>query len=152
MVFLISHRMRDENDAPEDDAKTALASVFSEFGGESLRDVWLFDQSAFEALYLREDVAEKLETVDVARFVDNERYGFVTRDTYDQLYYASYQYTARGFDDFEQFRTFFGENGYRLGVFASFDQRDGGYEFATLNERVEETASRYELSSVTPSE
>ena len=140
--------MRDEHDALGDDAKAALASVFSEFGGESLRDVWLFDRSAFEPLCLREDVSAKLETVDVARFVDNERYGFVTRDTYDQLYHASYRYTARGFDDFEQFRTFFEADGTRLGVFAGFDQRDGGYEYAALDDRVQETASEYEFRPV----
>ena len=111
--------MRDEHDALGDDAKAALASVFSEFGGESLRDVWLFDRSAF-----------------------------VTRDTYDQLYHASYRYTARGFDDFEQFRTFFEADGTRLGVFAGFDQRDGGYEYAALDDRVQETASEYEFRPV----
>jgi len=144
--------MGHETDTNGDDVRTALVAAFSEFGGDSLRDVWLFDESGFEPLYLRDDVAEKLASVDVSKFIDNERYGFVTRETYDQLYYASYRYTVRGFDDFEQFRTFVEDDGVHVGVFASLDQRSGGYEYATLDAHVQDIVSGYELATLSPSE
>jgi hypothetical protein len=74
-------------------------------------------------LFLREDIADKLEAVDVAKFIDNERFGFITQETYDQLYYATYQYTVRGFDDFEQFQMFFDDDDRHVGVFVSLDQQ-----------------------------
>lgn len=142
--------MSDDTEQNEDGVETALVSAFSGFGGEALRDVWLFDESEFKSLYLRDDVGEKLASVDVPKFIDNERYGFVTRDTYDQLYYASYRYTVRGFDDFEQFRTFVGSEDSHLGVFASFDQRPGGYEFAALDERVQDIVSGHDVATLSP--
>ncbi|WP_327052531.1 DUF7522 family protein [Halomicrococcus gelatinilyticus] len=144
--------MGHETDTNGDDVRTALVAAFSEFGGDSLRDVWLFDESDFEPLYLRDDVEEKLASVDVSKFIDNERYGFVTRETYDQLYYASYRYTVRGFDDFEQFRTFVEDDDAHVGVFASLDQRSGGYEYATLDAHVQDIVSGYELATLSPSE
>ncbi len=33
---------------------------------------------------------------DISQFIDNERFGYVTRDTYETLYYADYGYTVRG--------------------------------------------------------
>ncbi len=139
--------MREEQGS---EIKEALVSAFAEFGGESLRDIWLFDQSDFETLYLRDDVAAKLEEIDVSKFVDNERYGFVTRDTYDQLYYASYQYTVRGFDDFEQFRMFFSGDDRNVGVFASLDQQTGGHDYEALFQHVRDVAIGYEISSLVP--
>ena len=144
--------MSHETDANGDGVRTALVTAFSEFGGDSLRDIWLFDESDFEPLYLRDDVEEKLESVDVSKFIDNERYGFITRDTYDQLYYASYRYTVRGFDDFEQFRTFVGDDGSHAGVFASLDQRPGGYEYAALDEHVQDIVSGYDVTTLSPGE
>ncbi|WP_458206466.1 DUF7522 family protein [Haladaptatus sp. NG-SE-30] len=79
--------MREEQGS---ETKQALVSAFAEFAGDDLRDIWLFDQTDFEVLYLRDDVATKLEDVTVSKFVDNERFGFITRDTYNQMYYASY--------------------------------------------------------------
>ncbi|QIB74723.1 hypothetical protein GL213_07190 [Halogeometricum borinquense] len=115
-----------------------LLSVFREFGGEALRDVWVFDERTFEKVFVRSDVEEAIEEggLDVERFVDNERYGFITQQTYESLYYADYSYTVRGFSTFEQFRTFFGEG--PIGVFASFDLDDGDcYDYQTLNESVQ---------------
>ncbi|MFH5798253.1 hypothetical protein [Haladaptatus sp. CMAA 1911] len=128
------------------ETKEALVSAFAEFGGNSLRDIWLFDQSDYEMLFLREDVADKLEAVDVAKFIDNERFGFITQDTYDQLYYATYQYTVRGFDDFEQFRMFFDDDAdddRHVGVFASLDQQPNGYDYESLYKHVTDIASGY---------
>lgn len=130
------------------ETKEALVSAFAEFGGSYLRDIWLFDQSDHEWLFLREDVAEKLEAVDVEKFVDNERFGFITQDTYDQLYYATYQYTVRGFDDFEQFRMFF-DGDRHVGVFASFDRQPGGHDYQSLHSHVTDIASGYDVPVVT---
>ncbi|EFW92651.1 hypothetical protein ZOD2009_07274 [Haladaptatus paucihalophilus DX253] len=134
----------------ENETKEALVSAFAEFGGTYLRDIWLFDQSDHEQLFLREDVEEKLEAVDVEKFVDNERFGFITQDTYDQLYYATYQYTVRGFDDFEQFRMFFDDDDRHVGVFASFDRQSGGHDYESLFQHVTDIASGYDVPVVSP--
>ncbi|MFB9804490.1 hypothetical protein ACFFQF_03030 [Haladaptatus pallidirubidus] len=134
------------------ETKAALVSAFAEFGGEKLRDIWLFDQSDFEMLYLRDDVADKLDEIDVSKFVDNERFGFVTRDTYDQLYYASYQYTVRGFDDFEQFRMFFADDERNVGVFASLDLQPSGHDYESLFRHVTDIASGYDVPTVAATE
>jgi hypothetical protein len=117
-----------------------LLGVFRDFGGEALRDVWVFDERAFERVYVRDDVAEAIADgdLDVERFVDNERYGFVTRQTYESLYYADYGYTVRGLSSFEQFRTFLCDQ--PIGVFASFDLADDGYDYRQLDESVQELA------------
>ncbi|SFR53012.1 hypothetical protein SAMN04487947_1987 [Halogeometricum rufum] len=117
-----------------------LLGVFRDFGGRALRDVWLFDERAFERVYVRDDVAEAIADgdLDVERFVDNERYGFVTRQTYESLYYADYGYTVRGLSSFEQFRTFLCDQ--PIGVFASFDLADDGYDYRQLDESVQELA------------
>ena len=114
-----------------------LLAVFREFGGDALRDVWLFDERTFERVYVRSDVAEAISDadLDVERFVDNERYGFVTRQTYESLYYADYGYTVRGLSTFEIFRTFLG--GELVGVFASFDRSEDGYDYGRLNGSVQ---------------
>ena len=142
--------MGDDDGGPTRDAKRTLVEAFSAFGDDALRDAWLFDQHAYEGLYLREDVEEKVADLDVPRFVDNERYGYVTRDIYSDLYYASYEYTVRGFDDFEQFRTFLLGEDRRVGLFASFDRREGGYDFGALSERLSTVAGEYAVEAFAP--
>lgn len=132
------------------DAKDALVDVFSAFGDDALRDVWLFDQDDHEAMYLREDVERKVADLDVPVFVDNERYGYITRDTYGNLYYATYEYTVRGFDEFEQFRTFLATDDVKVGVFASFDCRDGGYDFGELHESISAVVSEHSGGAFVP--
>ncbi|WP_276300974.1 DUF7522 family protein [Halorussus lipolyticus] len=132
------------------DAKPALVEAFSTFGSDALRDVWLFDQRDHEELYLRDDVGEKIADVDVPRFVDNERYGYVTRDTYADLYYADYGYTVRGFDGFEQFRTFLADGDEKVGVFGSFDHREGGYDFSALDAAVSAVVADYPIEAFAP--
>ena len=83
------------------DATDSLLATVRAFGDDSLRDVWLFDQWTHERLFVRDDVAERLADVDVKGFVDNERYGYVTRDTYEAIWYSEYRYTVRGFESFE---------------------------------------------------
>jgi hypothetical protein len=128
-----------------------LLSAFHEFGGDALRDVWVFDERDFDELYVRDDVAETLdeEDLDVSRFVDNERYGFVTRRTYESLYYTDYGYTIRGLSAFEQFRTFL--CGAPVGVFASFDPPEEGYDYAALNESVQHVGREFGPGTFAPS-
>ena len=132
------------------DGKEALVDAFQSFGNAALRDVWLFDQSSHEAMYVREDVERKIADVDVATFVDNERYGYVTRDTYAALHYTSYEYTVRGFEGYEQFRTFLSNDPEKIGVFASFDRRDGGYAFGTLYEELVAVVADQPVESFAP--
>ncbi|NHN58489.1 MULTISPECIES: hypothetical protein [Halorussus] len=131
-------------------AKSALVDAFSMFEGDALRDVWLFDQRDHEELYVREDVCDKIADVDVSQFVDNERYGFVTRETYSDLHYASYEYTVRGFDGYEQFRTFLSEGDAKIGAFGSFDRREGGYDFGALHDAIESVVADYPADAFAP--
>ncbi|WP_255149941.1 DUF7522 family protein [Halorarius halobius] len=116
------------------DATDEFTAVFREFAGTGLRDVWSFDVESERCLYIRRDVAERLEGHDPARYIDNERYGFITRHTYDDLTYADYEYTVRGFDEFTTFRTFF--DGF--GVLASVDA-DADIAFDALYETLRNT-------------
>jgi hypothetical protein len=131
--------------------KSVLVDSFREFGGGDLRDVWLFDQTHHESLFVREDVAANLEDVVVSRYVENERYGYITCDTYSMLHYATYEYTIRGFDEYEQFRTFL-QNGdeFKVGVFASFDQRTGGRDYQELQRQLDEVVADYSISAFEP--
>ncbi len=133
------------------DATDRLVAVFQTFGGDALRDVWLFDQWTYEQLYAREDIDGVLDELDIERFVDNERYGYVTRNTYESLYYADYEYTIRGFTSFEQFRMFLSNEETRIGVFASFDrQTSTGYDFGSLHGDIQSVADDYPLVEFTP--
>ena len=131
-------------------AKDALVEAFSSFGGDALRDVWLFDRGSHEVMYLRDDVERKLSDVDVAKFVDNERYGYITRDTYGDLYYADYKYTVRGFDEFELFRTFLSEDDDRIGTFASFDPTQGRCDYRMLYETIGDVVADYPIEAFAP--
>lgn len=108
------------------------------FGGERLRDIWIFDAERHASLYLRDDVAATVDDVDVSQYVDVERYGYVTRETYEDLHYADYRYTVRGFDEYDQFRTFFGEGDERIGLFASFDSHVEPCDFRALTESLDD--------------
>jgi len=112
-------------------ATDRLLRVLREFGDGSLRGGWLFDERGYEPLYVRDDVAATLSDHDREAVIDNERYGYVTHDIYESLYDADYAYTVRGFREFTDFRTFFGD-GRRIGLLASFD--DGhDRDFAALD-------------------
>ncbi|WP_128478305.1 DUF7522 family protein [Halorussus pelagicus] len=142
--------MGDENAERRPEAKRALVEAFSTFENDALRDVWLFDQRNHERLYLRDDVAEKIADLDVPRFLDNERYGYITRDIYRDLYYADYAYTVRGFGEFEQFRTFLTGDDRKIGAFASFDRRQGGYDFGALDDDIDDVVAAYPLDAFVP--
>lgn len=124
-----------------DEAKDELVAALREFGGDALRDAWLFDEGTHESLYVREDVERRVADVDVAGYLDNERYGYVTRRTFEELHYTGYNYTVRAFDAFTQFRTFVAAGGRRVGLLASFDP-GGNYGFDALESRVEDVVGR----------
>ncbi|WP_336359242.1 DUF7522 family protein [Haladaptatus sp. ZSTT2] len=132
------------------DAKRKLVECIEAFGEDALRDIWLFNPTRYEALYIRDDVEANIEDINVNNFVDNERYGYITRDTYNALSHATYQYSVHGFDEFEQFRTFFGEETTDSGVFISLDAHNGAYDFGDLYDKLMAYAARVDLSSVTP--
>ena len=96
------------------------------------------------------DVERKIDDIDVSTFVDNERYGYVTRDTYADLHYTSYEYTVRGFEGYEQFRTFLTNGEAKVGIFASFDRRDGGYDFGQLQESIATVVADYPIEDFVP--
>jgi hypothetical protein len=132
------------------DATDALVATFRSFGEDALRDVWLFDQWTHQKLYVREDVDARLDDLDVAGFIDNERYGYITRDTYEALYYADYDYTVRGFSTFELFRSFFADDEGRVGVIAGFDRREGGYDFPALSTELETVLDEHSVAELVP--
>lgn len=98
-----------------------ILAVLQDAGGDSLRDAWLFDDGGHESLYLRPDVRDRVAELDVERYIDNERYGYVTRETWESLHYTDYEFTIRGFDEFTLYRTFLGTDDDRIGLMASFD-------------------------------
>jgi hypothetical protein len=103
-------------------SESAITSVFNTAAGTHLRDVWTFDRESETCLFMREDVRALTDDQDLRPFIDNERYGYITRLTYEALAHATYQYTVRGFDGFETFRTFLQtEDGEVVGVMASVD-------------------------------
>lgn len=109
-----------------------LLEAVRELVGASLRDVWTFDRAGQECLYVRDDVAEHLEDYDPGEFIDNERYGYITRLTYEELTYTGYEYTVRGFTQFETFRTFLDDGSESpVGVLVSVD-RGSDVQFADL--------------------
>lgn len=122
------------------DSKAELVSTLRDTGGDGLRDAWLFDEVGHESLYLRADVADRVSELEVERYIDNERYGYVTRETYESLHYTEYEFTIRGFDDFLQYRTFLRTVGDdHVGLMASFDPSTG-IDFRALTESLYETA------------
>lgn len=134
------------------DATDHIVATMRSFGGEALRDVWVFDQWTHEKLYARDDVDARLNTLDVAGFIDNERYGYIARGTYESLCYADYDYTVRGFSSFELFRTFLSNDNAHIGIIASFDRRNGGYDFGTFSKEIKSALDGYSVSEFTPTD
>jgi len=130
-------------------ATDRLVARLREFGGESLRDGWLFDRHGYQRLYVREDVAASLSERNRQTAIDNERYGYVTHDIYESLYDADYTYTVRGFRTFAEFRTFFGDGADRIGLLASFDTENHSHDFATLHRALGESLPE-DLSVLAP--
>jgi hypothetical protein len=126
--------------------KDSLVSTLRDAGGDALRDVWIFDEIGHESLYLREDVASRISELEVDQFIDNERYGYVTRETYESLHYTEYEYTIRGFDSFLQYRTFLTTaDGDRVGLMASFDP-SAEVDFRALTEGLCDISSAASVS------
>ncbi|MGB9965786.1 hypothetical protein [Halobacterium sp. CBA1126] len=133
-----------------DDGKAALVDALRDALGENLRDVWVLDQQTQQPLYLREDVADRIEDVDVERYLDNERYGFVTRQTYNRLHYSEFRYTHRGFDTWELFRTFVADDDAQVGVVVGVDADGTNYDFGALTDAVHDLAGEYGVAAFAP--
>ncbi|MCD2205048.1 DUF7522 family protein [Halobacterium sp. KA-6] len=133
-----------------DEGKAALVDALRDALGDTLRDVWVLDQRTQQPLYLREDVAERIEDVAVEKHLDNERYGFVTRQTYNLLHYSEFRYTHRGFDTWELFRTFVTDDDAQVGVVVGIDSNDTGYDFGALTDIVHDLADEYGAGAFAP--
>jgi len=133
-----------------DEAKSALVETLQAELGDNLRDVWVLDERTQESLYLREDIAERVSDIDVEKFLDNERYGFVTRQTYNLLHYSEFRYTHRGFDTWELFRTFVVDDSAKIGVLVSVDSDGTHYDFGGLNDAIWELGETYSADALAP--
>jgi hypothetical protein len=136
------------------DATERLVGVVRRFGGDATRDVWVFDQATHELLFARPDVADSLDRELMDRAIDDERYGFVTRNTFESLYDTGYAFTVRGFDGFDQYRTFVGAADERndVGVLARFDETrpDGEIDYRALHEAVSALVDEVGVRAVAP--
>ncbi|MFC3476542.1 DUF7522 family protein [Halobacterium litoreum] len=132
------------------DAKSALVDTLRDRVDGNLRDVWVLDEQAQEPLYLRDDIEERITDVDVEKYLDNERYGFVTRETYNRLHYSEFRYTHRGFDTWELFRTFVVDGPTKVGVVVGVDSDGTNYDFAALTDAIYEVADEYGVDAFAP--
>lgn len=135
-----------------DGAKAALVELLVDAIGENLRDVWVLDQRTQEPLYLREDVAERVDDINVEKFLDNERYGFVTRQTYNLLHYSEFRYTHRGFDTWELFRTFVVDSETQVGVLVGLDSDGTNYDFTAYTDEIHDIADEYGVDAFVPAD
>jgi len=133
-----------------DGAKAALVDALVDALGDNLRDVWVLDPHTQQSLYLRADVADRIEDVDVEKHLDNERYGFVTRETYDRLHYSEFRYTHRGFDTWELFRTFVTDGDIQVGVVVGVDADGTNYDFGALADAVRDLADEHGVVALAP--
>ncbi|MXR22197.1 DUF7522 family protein [Halobacterium bonnevillei] len=133
-----------------DGGKAALVDALRDALGENLRDVWVLDQRTQEPLYVRTDVADRIEDVDVEKHIDNERYGFVTRQTYNLLHYSEFRYTHRGFDTWELFRTFVAADGQQVGVLVGVDSDGTNYDFGALTDTIHDLGDEYGIAAFQP--
>ena len=133
-----------------DSAKSALVETLQGELGDNLRDVWVLDERTQESLYLREDVAERVSDLDEEKFLDNERYGFVTRQTYNLLHYSEFRYTHRGFDTWELFRTFVVDDSTQVGVVVGVDSDGTHYDFGALTDAIWELGDTHGADTFVP--
>ena len=141
----------DTNPASDLDAgKAALVQTLVDEVGGNLRDTWVLDQRSQQALYLRDDVESRISDVDVEQHLDNERYGFVTRETYNNLHYSEFRYTHRGFDTWELFRTFLVEDGTKVGVVVGLDTNGKQYNFNELTDDIWALADDHGVEAFVP--
>jgi hypothetical protein len=133
-----------------DEGKAALVEMLRDAIGDNLRDVWVLDQRTQEPLYLREDVVDRIEDINEEKFLDNERYGFVTRQTYNLLHYSEFRYTHRGFDTWELFRTFVVDGDTQVGVLVGVDSDGTNYDFAALTDDIHAVADDHGVDALIP--
>ncbi|WP_232685660.1 DUF7522 family protein [Halobacterium zhouii] len=133
-----------------DGGKAALVRTLVDAVDGNLRDVWVLDQRTQEALYLRDDVESRISDVDVEQHLDNERYGFVTRETYNNLHYSEFRYTHRGFDTWELFRTFLVDDDTKVGVVVGLDTNGKQYDFNELTDDIWAHAEEHGVEAFAP--
>jgi hypothetical protein len=133
-----------------DAGKAALVRMLVDEVGGNLRDTWVLDQRSQEALYLRDDVESRISDVDVEQHLDNERYGFVTRETYNNLHYSEFRYTHRGFDTWELFRTFLVDDDTKVGVVVGLDTNGKQYNFNELTDDIWALADDHGIDAFVP--
>ncbi|MFB6070653.1 MAG: hypothetical protein ABEJ76_06470 [Halanaeroarchaeum sp.] len=81
----------------DDEARDQLVSTCRTSVGDSLRSVTYFTRTAFEQLYLREDLARD---ADLSTFVGHERRAYeTTHDVYGDSELGAYEYTIRSFEN-----------------------------------------------------
>jgi len=129
--------------------RSALLTAVREQCDASLRDVRVLDRDSHDALFVRPDVRERLDDVALDRYLDNERLGYLSHDTYEGLHYAEFRYTVRGFDCFTQFRTFLRDGEERIGVLVGVDAGTDT-DFDALFERIAAVAEEFGTASLTP--
>ena len=145
--------MTDNDTTPAADlgeAKAELVRTLVDAVGGNLRDTWVLDQRTQQPLYLRDDVESRISGVDVERHLDNERYGFVTRETYNNLHYSEFRYTHRGFDTWELFRTFLVGDDTQVGVVVGLDTNGKQYNFNELTDDIWTLADDHGVEAFAP--
>lgn len=76
--------------------------------GDELRSLTYFTPDDYEHLYLRDDLERSEES---HRFVENERMGFTSHETYEWSELGEYHYTIRIFDEGYVVRVIVGDRG-----------------------------------------
>ena len=78
-----------------DDLADELISVCRTATGDELRSITYFTADDYEQLYLRSDLERD---ADIDRFVENERLGFTSQQTYGDSELGEYEFTIRVFE------------------------------------------------------
>lgn len=103
--------------AVDDRLAEEMVSVCRTAIGDSLRSIVYFTPDAFEQIYLRNDLERG---ADVEAFVENERLGFRSQETYGDTELGEYQFNIRVFEWGYITRAIVGDQG----VFVTTDPLD----------------------------
>lgn len=96
-----------EGTLSEEQAEELVSAARTAIGDE-LRSAVYFTADECEQVYLREGLERE---ADVERFVDNERLGFSSQQTYGHTELGDYQFTIRAFDHGYLTRVVAGDHG-----------------------------------------
>ena len=92
----------------DDSLVEELVSVCRTAIGDDLRSIVYFTPDDYEQIYLRGDLARG---ADLSHFVENERLGFRSQQTYGDTELGEYQFTIRVFEWGYITRTIVGDHG-----------------------------------------